>query len=204
MEFKVKRDFLSIFLLNALLILVATCLVIFFSQTVAYFLVFFIFALAILALYDSSVIFAYCRVNEKTLVFQTGLFKYVINLNEITSVSKSKNYHNSLSLSNDRVRIVTIDKDNKQKVFYVSVTDNDKLIELISPKKQEILNVVKTSAPAEKIKEDKKESKPKQAKTNVKKNAKSVAAKKSTSKTTSKSATKSTSNKNKTAKKETK
>lgn len=137
MEFKVKRDFISIFLWSAFLtFLLLVGIAFFFNVWVG--LIVLLINLTLIAIYATSIIFASCKIENNTLLFRTGMFKYSINLNTIKKVEKAKNYYPSLSMSVDRVRLLT-NVDGKEKVYYVSVLDNDKLIDLItnSTKKKE-------------------------------------------------------------------
>ena len=154
MEFKVKRDFLTIFLVNLGLLFLLGVAIPFAYNTVVFIIVLAI-VLSLIAFYNTSVIFATCKIENETLIFRTGVFKYVIKLNEIVKVTPSKNYHCSLSLSSDRLRILTFDKENNQKVYYVSVEDNENLASVINPTK----NVAKAFEALEKAVE-KVESKP--------------------------------------------
>ena len=190
MEFKVKRDFLNVFLVNIILAFLV-CVSIPFAYNTWVFIVVFTVCLSIIILYDTAVIFASCKVDNDILTFKTGIFSYKINLNSIVKVEKSKNFYGSLALSCDRVRILT-NVDGKNKVYYVSVMDNEKLMSIISPKSKT------TTAPAVEKKETTVEETP---------TTKTVATKKTTTKKTSSTTTKkatSTKKKTTTAKKSTK
>ena len=134
MEFKVKRDFLPIFITNLFFVLLLG-ITIYFTYNIGIFLLVLAIVLGGAAIYNTAVIFATCRIEADILLFKTGLFKYEININDIVKVTPSKNCHASLALSFDRIRIL-VNKGEKQKVYYISVNDNEKLYELISPKKK--------------------------------------------------------------------
>ncbi len=130
MEFKVKRDFASIFAWDAFLVfLLLFGIAFFFNVWVG--IVVLLINISLLTIYNTSIIFASCKIENNTLTFKTGMFKYNINLNTIKKVEKSTNYYPSLSMSVDRVRLLT-NTNGKEKVYYVSVLDNDKLIDLIN------------------------------------------------------------------------
>lgn len=153
MEFKVKKDFLLVFLVNVLLAFLV-CIAIPFAYNTWVFIVVFTVCLAILVFYDTSVIFASCKVENDVLTYRTGVFSYKINLNTIVSVERSKNLYGSLALSCDRVRIVT-NLEGKNKVYYVAVCDNEKLMSVISPKQATVTPAVEVetkekTAPAKK------------------------------------------------------
>lgn len=67
-------------------------------------------------------------------MFKTGAFKYDIKIAEIQKVTKERNYYGSLSLSADRIRILTKNAEGKLKVYYISVVDNDKLFSILNEK----------------------------------------------------------------------
>ncbi len=143
MEFKVKRDFLPIYITNLCLSLLLG-LIFGLSENPIVLAVTIFIVVSVLTLYNTTVIFASCKLTEDALIFQAGIFKYTIKLNQIVKVTKSKNAFASLSLSYDRIRILTIDEKLNQKVYYVSVEDNDNLIELISPAKKVKIEQPKT------------------------------------------------------------
>jgi len=134
MEFKVKRDFLPIFLVNlGLLLLLGVAIP--FAYNAAVFVVVLAIVLSLVGFYNTAVIFASCKIENETLIFRTGVFKYEIKLNQIVKVTPAHNHHCSLALSHDRLRILTYDSENNQKVYYVSVEDNEKLASVITPTK---------------------------------------------------------------------
>lgn len=180
MEFKVKRDFLPIYITNLCLALLLGLIFGLSANPIVLAVTIFI-VVSVLTLYNTTVIFASCKLTEDALIFQAGIFKYTIKLNQIVKVTKSKNGFASLSLSYDRIRILTIDEKLNQKVYYVSVEDNDNLIELISPVKK-----VKVEQP----KTEEVELKPAAKKTTAKKTTKSTTTKKAaTKKSTAKKTT---------------
>ena len=150
MEFKVKRSFLSIFVLNLVLVFLV-CVSIPFAYNIWVFLVVFIICFGLLCLYNTSVIFASCKVEGNTLIYRTGVFKYEIDINTIQKVEKTRSYCPSLATSFDRIRIVT-KKGDKHGFYYISVVDSDKLIDILqngtAPKKE----VEKEEKPVEKPK----------------------------------------------------
>ena len=182
MEFKVKRDFLLVFLINVLLVFLV-CVTIPFAYNAWVFVVVFTICFAILAFYDTAVIFATCKVENDLLTFKTGVFSYKINLNTIVKVERTKNIYGSLALSCDRVRILT-NVDGKNKVYYVSVVDNEKLMSIISPKEQ----VAATPVPEVEVQEKtvKKAPSAKKATTKTTTKKKATSSKPSTSKKSSK------------------
>lgn len=180
MEFKVKRDFLPIYITNLCLALLLGLIFGLSANPIVLAVTIFI-VVSVLTLYNTTVIFASCKLTEDALIFQAGIFKYTIKLNQIVKVTKSKNAFASLSLSYDRIRILTIDEKLNQKVYYVSVEDNDNLIELISPVKK-----VKVEQP----KTEEVKLKPAAKKTTAKKTTKSTTTKKAaTKKSTAKKTT---------------
>lgn len=180
MEFKVKRDFLPIYITNLCLALLLGLIFGLSANPIVLAVTIFI-VVSVLTLYNTTVIFASCKLTEDALIFQAGIFKYTIKLNQIVKVTKSKNGFASLSLSYDRIRILTIDEKLNQKVYYVSVEDNDNLIELISPVKK-----VKVEQP----KTEEVKLKPAEKKTTAKKTTKSTTTKKAaTKKSTAKKTT---------------
>ena len=133
MHFSVKRDFISIFLLNAFFVLLI-CMTLFLTATTWFFWIFFGIIVIITIIYNSCVIFASCDLDDDYIIFRTGMFKYVIPFNEISRVDKSKNIYSSLALSYDRIRVLTYNSQGKQKVYYIAVDDNDKLMDIINLK----------------------------------------------------------------------
>ena len=136
MEFKIKRDFLPIFIINLVLLFVLCVPTLAFGKWIAYLIIFDVAILSIIVVYNTSVIFASCKLENNTLYYKVGLFKYEIDLNNIKNVSLARNIHYSLALSLDRIRILSIE-NGKQKVYYISVCDNSNLLELLTPKKEE-------------------------------------------------------------------
>ncbi len=131
MHFSIKRDFIMVFLFNALFVFLLIILGIL-SGTSFFWWVFFGIVFLLMVIYDTSVIFASCDLGEETLVFKTGMFRYDIPVNQIEKVEKSKNFYSSLAHSIDRIRILTIDEKGKQRVYYIAVDDNDKLMDLLN------------------------------------------------------------------------
>lgn len=147
MEFKVRKDFLPIFLINLLLIFTFVCSVFFFASDRVH-IGWLILAVAIntffITIYNMSIICTYCRIDESTLAFRTGVFYHDIKLRHIAKVEKSTNLHSSIAPSIHRIRIVTVNDRNKLRVFYVSVMDSDKLISMLpqNPDKLKIFNKI--------------------------------------------------------------
>ena len=133
MHFSVKRDFISIFLLNAFFVLLI-CMTLFLTATTWFFWIIFGIIVIITIIYNSCVIFASCDLDDDYITFRTGMFKYVIPFSEISRVDKSKNIYSSLALSYDRLRVLTYNSQGKQKVYYIAVDDNDKLMDIINLK----------------------------------------------------------------------
>lgn len=159
MEFKIKRDFLPIFIINLVLAFILVVPTIAFGNWVGYLIAFDVVILTIIVLYNTSVIFSSCKLENNTLYYRAGIFKYEIDLNTIKNVSLSRNIHFSLANSLDRIRISTLE-NGKQKVYYVSVCDNENLLSLLKPKKEE--KVVETKIeekPAEEKKTEEKTTK---------------------------------------------
>lgn len=159
MEFKIKRDFLPIFIINLVLAFILVVPTIAFSNWIGYLIAFDVVILTIIVLYNTSVIFSSCKLENNTLYYKAGVFKYEIDLNTIKNVSLARNIHFSLALSLDRIRISTIE-NGKQKVYYISVCDNENLLSLLKPKKEE--KVVETKVeekPAEEKKAEEKATK---------------------------------------------
>ena len=136
MEFKVKRDFLYVFLIDIVLAFLTCIFIPFVTESTWFFVIIMVVAFTLLVLFNTSVIFSTCKVDNELLTFKAGLFKYEIELKNIVKVERAKNIYGSLCVSHDRVRILT-NKDGKNKVYYVSVVNNDELIKVIEPKKQE-------------------------------------------------------------------
>ena len=137
MEFKVKRDFLYVFLIDIVLAFLTCIFIPFVTESTWFFVIIMAVAFALLILFNTSVIFSSCKVENNTLTFKTGLFKYEIDLNTVVKAERAKNIYGSLCVSHDRVRILT-NKDGKNKVYYVAVVNNDELIKAIEPKKVEV------------------------------------------------------------------
>ena len=104
MSFSVKRDFLSIFLIEAFMVFIIA-LTIFCTLTSWGFWIFVGIFIFIFLFYNFTVIFASCEMDDNHLIFKTGFFKYDIDLNTVKRVSKSKNIYKSLALSVDRLKI---------------------------------------------------------------------------------------------------
>ena len=119
MEFKVKRSFLSILIFNLILIFLV-CVSIPFAYNTWVFIVVFAICFGLFCFYNTSIIFASCKIENNLLTYRTGAFKYEIELNSIQKIEKNKSYSPSLATSFDRIRIVK-NKNNNQKVFYISV-----------------------------------------------------------------------------------
>lgn len=185
MEFKVKRDFLLVFLINIVLAFILA-LALYFSYNTAVLVIFLILAIGGIALFNTSVIFASCKIDNEELIFKTGIFKYTIKLNTIAKITPSKNAYGSLSLSFDRLRILTV-SEGKQKVYYISVVDNEKLLSVLTPNK-------KTEEPKQEVAETKTEEVKSPAK-------KTTTTKKKTTSTAKKTTAKSNSTKKATTKK---
>ncbi|MBQ3213695.1 MAG: PH domain-containing protein [Clostridia bacterium] len=185
MEFKVKRDFLLVFLINIVLAFILA-LALYFSYNTAVLVIFLILAIGGIALFNTSVIFASCKIDNEELIFKTGIFKYTIKLNTIAKITPSKNAYGSLSLSFDRLRILTV-SEGKQKVYYISVVDNEKLLSVLTPNKK-----------AEEPKQEVAETKTEEVKSPAKK---TTTTKKKTTSTAKKTTAKSNSTKKSTTKK---
>lgn len=135
MHFSIKRDFILIFLFNALYVFVLFALALLALMPDAWFFwVIFAIVFGIMVIYDTSVIFASCDLDDDKITFKTGIFKYEIPFSQIARVEKSKNLYSSLAHSIDRLRILTYDENGKQKVYYIAVNDNDKLMDIINLK----------------------------------------------------------------------
>ena len=181
MEFKVKRDFLLVFLINLVLAFILA-LALYFSYNTAVLVIFLILAIGGITLFNTSVIFASCKIDNEELVFKTGVFKYTIKLNTIAKVTPSKNAYGSLSLSFDRLRVLTV-SEGKQKVYYISVVDNEKLLSVLTPnQKTEKVEETVTEPKAEETKTTAKKSTTKKATTTKKTTTKSNSTKKTTTK----------------------
>ncbi len=191
MEFKVKRDFIPIFLVNILMLLIAAGSIIFFLHTTGWLVIVTIVDALIFIFYNSSIIFARCTITEDKLIYRTGMFKYSIPLDKIAKVTKAKNYHMSLALSIDRVRILVVGETGKQCAYYVSVEDSKKFMAAIKPN-PELKNVKdEVAIPLTEVKEE-----PKQEETKQEVKEEVVTTPKTTTKTTAttkKPATKTTS-----------
>lgn len=185
MEFKVKRDFLLVFLINIVLAFILA-LALYFSYNTAVLVIFLILAVGGITLFNTSVIFASCKIDNEELIFKTGIFKYTIKLNTIAKITPSKNAYGSLALSFDRLRILTV-SEGKQKVYYISVVDNEKLLSVLTPNK-------KTEEPKQEVAETKTEEVKSPAK-------KTTTTKKKTTSTAKKTTAKSNSTKKTTTKK---
>ena len=135
MEFKVKRSFLNIFIINLVLIFLV-CVSIPFAYNTWVFIVVFAICFGLFCFYNTSVIFATCKVENNKILYRTGAFKYEIDIKSIEKIEKNRSYNPSLATSFDRIRIVTKNKKNKQEVFYISVVDRDKLIEIVKNSKE--------------------------------------------------------------------
>lgn len=135
MHFSIKRDFILIFLFNAVYVFVLLALAFLGLMPDAWFFwVIFAIVFGLMVIYDTSVIFASCDIDDDKITFKTGIFKYEIPFNQIARVEKSKNLYSSLAHSVDRLRILTYDEKDKQQVYYIAVNDNDKLMDLINLK----------------------------------------------------------------------
>lgn len=134
MEFKVKKDFLYVFLIDIVLAFLTCIFIPFVTESTWFFVIIMVIAAALLVLFNVSVIFSCCKIEDNTLTYRTGIFKYIINTKDIVKVERSKNIYCSLSLSIDRIRILT-NENGKNKVYYISVVNNDELLKAIEPKK---------------------------------------------------------------------
>ncbi len=135
MHFSIKRDFILIFLFNAVYVFVLLALAFLGLMPDAWFFwVIFAIVFGLMVIYDTSVIFASCDIDDDKITFKTGIFRYEIPFNQIARVEKSKNLYSSLAHSVDRLRILTYDEKDKQQVYYIAVNDNDKLMDLINLK----------------------------------------------------------------------
>ncbi len=151
MEFKIKRDFIPIFLFDVLLILIAACSAIFFANFgdpnyTSWFIIVLIVDFVIFAIYNSTVIFAKCTITEDKLIYRRAFLRYSIPLDKIAKVTKSKNLHPSLSLSTNKIRILVVGETGRQCVYYISVQDTDKLINVLKPNPE--LKKIKDEIPA--------------------------------------------------------
>ncbi len=209
MEFKVKRDFIPIFLINVILLLICACSIVFFLHWTGWLITVLIIDLLVLIIYNSSIIFARCTITEDKLIYQTGMFKYSIPLDKIAKVTKAKNFHVSLAPSIDRIRILVVGETGRQCAYYISVVDSRRLMNAIKPN-PELKNVKdEIATPLTEIKEEPKqeikteevtETKEKEAVTTPKTTAKSSS---TTKKPAANSTTKKTTAKSTTAKKST-
>lgn len=163
MNFSIKRDYLPVVLLNILLVLL---LVLFICLTFCRdggwstgwgFSFFALGTLIALVLYDTSVIFTWCKLDleNHTLTYVAGVFKYSIDIKDIVDVRKSVNIYQSIAPSYNRVRIVT-NRNNKQNVYYIAVADNNQLISML---KKEIAANKEAEEEAKRQKERKAEEK---------------------------------------------
>lgn len=135
MEFKVKRDFIPIFLINALMLLICACSVFFFIaiDNLGWLIIVIAVDLFFFVLYNTSVIFARCTLSEDKLIYRTGIFKYTMPVDKIAKITKARNYHLSLALSFDRIRVLVVGETGKQCVYYISVVDSNRLMKAIKP-----------------------------------------------------------------------
>lgn len=139
MEFKIKRDFIPLFLFNAFLLLIAACSVIFFARLddnnyLTWFIIVLVVDLLILILYNLTVIIAKCYITEDKLIYKRGFtLKYSIPLDRIAKVTEVRNLYPSLSLSTKKLRILVVGETGKQCVYYISVADNRKLMSILKP-----------------------------------------------------------------------
>ena len=135
MEFKVKRDFIPIFLINALMLLICACSVFFFIaiDNLGWLIIVIAVDLFFFVLYNTSVIFARCTLTEDKLIYRTGIFKYTMPVDKIAKITKARNYHLSLALSFDRIRVLVVGETGKQCVYYISVVDSNRLMKAIKP-----------------------------------------------------------------------
>ncbi len=165
MEFKVKKDFLPIFITNLILLFVLIVPTIAFANWLGYLIIFDVIIASIIVLYNTSLIFTSCRLENNTLTYQAGLFKYVIDIKSITKVTSEKNIHFSLAQSSDRIRILIKNNENKQKIYYISVCDKANLISFLKPTK----NVEPAPTKAEEIKIEEKTAETKEVEATAKK-----------------------------------
>jgi len=166
MEFKVKKDFLYVFLIDIVLAFLTCIFIPFVTESTWFFVIIMVIAAALLVLFNLSVILSCCKIEDNTLTYRTGIFKYIINTKDIVKVERAKNIYCSLSLSIDRIRILT-NENGKNKVYYISVVNNDELLKAIEPKKATAEKV--EEQPAADNKEDTKPAAKKTTKTATKK-----------------------------------
>ncbi|MBQ3047445.1 MAG: PH domain-containing protein [Clostridia bacterium] len=151
MEFKVKLDFLYVFLIEVVLAFLALIFIPFVSVSTWFFVLITLAFIALLVFFNLMAFISSCKIEGTTLTYKAGVFKYEINTNNIVKVEKAKNIYPSLSFSIDRVRIL-VHENGKNKVYYVSVVNNDELIKVLEPKKaapKQEEKVVKAAAPTE-------------------------------------------------------
>lgn len=137
MEFKVKRDYLIITIVNmALLFLMFVPFVGLFTEykeAAIFFFILFGFVLALFILYNTAVIFSSLELQDNVLLFRSGAFKKVVFLDKLVSVTKLNTLAGSLFLSTKRIELIVMEKE-KRVYYYVSAVDNEKLFELLSAK----------------------------------------------------------------------
>ena len=138
MYFKVKRDFWQIWLWNLTYIFLLLLWIPLTSHYLALFIPLFVATAVLYGLYLYRVISALCQLKKHVLIFRTGIYQYVILLDEIVSVERCHNIYSALALSTDRIRIATED-EGKQEIFYISVQENDKLFEILQKQVEENL-----------------------------------------------------------------
>ena len=136
MYFKVKRDFWQIWLWNLAYIFLLLLWIPLTSHYLALFIPLFVATAVLYGLYLYRVISALCQLKKHVLIFRTGIYQYVILLDEIVSVERCHNIYSALALSTDRIRIATED-EGKQEIFYISVQENDKLFEILQKQVEE-------------------------------------------------------------------
>lgn len=150
MEFKVKRDYLLITVINmALLFLLFVPFVGLFTEykeTAIFFFILFGIVLTVLVLYNTSIIFSSLELRDNVLVFRSGAFKKVIFLDKLVSATRVNTLAGSFYLATDRIELIALEKE-KRVYYYVSAVDNEKLFELVSaklPKKQPAATAAKS------------------------------------------------------------
>lgn len=162
MEFKVKRDFIPIFLINVLILLIAACSILFFLHYTPWLVIVTIVDAIVFIVYNTSIIFAKCTITESKLIYRAGMFSYNIPLDKIAKVTKAKNLHLSLAHSIDRIRILVVGETGKQCAYYISVEDSKRLMNAIKPN-PELKNVKdEVATPITEIKEEPKQEEAKQ------------------------------------------
>ena len=133
MNFKIKRDFWQVLVGNLFyVLLLCTWIALVAEADLRPLIIFFIITLVCYLFYLVRIIFASCTLKKHALIYQTGIFKYVIFLDEIMSVEKADNLYASLSLSTERVRIATKSKQEGSKVYYISVEGRKELISILT------------------------------------------------------------------------